>query len=116
VKVIIAGSRTITDASLVREAIEDSRFVVTEVVCGLARGVDALGRLYAQRNGIPVKEFPANWKKFGRRAGMMRNCEMAAYADALIAVWDGYSSGTKNMISVAKSLGLKVYVHEVATA
>jgi glycerophosphoryl diester phosphodiesterase len=115
-KVIIAGSRTITDAYLVRKAVEDSGFTVTEVVCGLARGADQLGRLYAQRNKIPVKEFPADWKKFGRAAGVKRNREMALYADALIAVWDGYSRGTKNMIETAKSLGLRVYVHTVAQA
>lgn len=112
-KVIIAGSRSITDAFMVRRAVEDSGFRVTEVVCGLARGVDKLGRLYAQRNNIPVKEFPANWEKFGRAAGFKRNREMALYADALIAIWDGYSKGTANMIRQAEERSLKLFVVKI---
>ena len=38
---------------------------------------------------------------------------MAAYAEALIAVWDGVSGGTKDMIERAKAHGLKVYIHNV---
>ena len=37
---------------------------------------------------------------------------MANYADALIAFWDGNSKGTKHMIELAKSRGLKVYVYQ----
>jgi hypothetical protein len=49
-----------------------------------------------------VKEFPANWVEHGRAAGPIRNGQMADYADALIAVWDGKSKGTGNMINQAR--------------
>jgi hypothetical protein len=39
---------------------------------------------------------------------------MASMADALIAVWDGKSRGTKNMIETAEKMGLRVYVHRYA--
>ena len=84
-----------------------------ELVSGCAGGVDRLGEKYADFYGIPVKQFPANWETYGKRAGFMRNIQMAEYADALIAVWDGVSSGTRHMINTAQQKGLKVYVHTI---
>lgn len=109
-RVIIAGSRTITDYSVVALAIKTSGFPVTEVVCGMARGVDNLGLEWALNTDTPVKRMPADWRKHGLSAGFKRNTEMAAYAEALIAVWDGHSRGTKQMIEAAKARRLKIYV------
>lgn len=110
-KTIIAGSRTINNLRLLEKTIDESGFEITEVVCGGARGVDDLGRKWAGNgNRIPVKLFPANWDLFGKSAGYKRNVEMAYYAEALIALWDGESRGTKHMIDIAKSKGLKVFV------
>lgn len=112
-KTIIAGSRSISLLSDIRRAVDSSGFKITEVVSGGARGADALGEMYANAKGIPVKLFPADWNKYGKSAGPVRNAQMAAYAEALIAVWDGESRGTKNMIEQAKLKGLAVYVHIV---
>jgi phage gp37-like protein len=113
VKVIIAGSRTVTDAEIVNKAIKQSRFKITEVVSGCAKGVDTLGEWWASQNRKLIKRFPANWREYGRGAGYRRNAEMADYADALIAVWDGKSRGTKHMIDIARRGGLKVFVFKV---
>ena len=112
-KVIIAGSRDITSYSLVEEAVASSRFAITEVVSGGARGVDELGEWYATERGLPIKRFPANWGQFGKAAGPIRNETMSKYADALIAVWDGESRGTADMINKAKLKNLKIYVELV---
>ena len=112
--VIVAGSRSITDIKIVAQAINESGFDVTEIVSGTARGVDVLGEEWAKSKGIPVKRFPADWEGLGKGAGFIRNAEMAEYADALVAIWDGKSRGTKNMIEQAKSKGLKVHVKEIA--
>lgn len=110
-KTIIAGSRNIQDLRFVEQAIEESGFNITQVVCGCARGVDDLGRKWAGNgNRIPVKLFMAKWNKLGKSAGYIRNKQMAEYADALIAIWDGESKGTKHMIDLAKERGLKVFV------
>lgn len=109
-KVIIAGSRTFTDYSIVEQAIKDSGFEITQVVSGAAHGVDTLGQHWAQRNGKTIKFFPAKWKTHGKAAGPIRNREMAEYAEALIAIWDGESRGTANMIKNAQELGLKCHV------
>lgn len=110
-KTVIAGSRSITDRKIVDEAIQASGFTITEVVSGGARGVDSLGECWASDNNIPVTRFPARWNLHGRSAGPIRNHQMADYADALIAVWDGESKGTLDMITQAKCRGLHVYVH-----
>lgn len=112
-KTIIAGSRTILNYWEVEKSVKDSGFLISEVVCGGANGVDSLGRKWGKNNQIPVKEFLANWNQFGKRAGYLRNEQMAEYADALIAVWDGKSKGTKHMIELAKHKGLEVFVREM---
>lgn len=109
-KTIIAGSRNINDLRLLEKTIEESGFKITEVVCGGARGVDNLGRKWAGNgNRIPVKLFIPNWDLFGKSAGYKRNVEMADYGEALIALWDGKSKGTKHMIDIAKRKGLKIF-------
>lgn len=114
-KVIVAGSRDIKKFSTVEEAIKLAKFNITEVVSGGAYGVDRLGERWAKDNNIPLKVFMADWIRFSNRAGILRNIQMAEYGEALIAVWDGCSTGTKHMIDIATKKGLKVYIHEVNT-
>jgi len=107
-KTIIAGSRDILNYRHVRTLIERSGIDITEVVSGCARGVDRLGERWAEENGVPVRRFSADWDRYGRRAGYVRNEQMAQYADAAIIVWDGRSRGTRQMLDLAKALGLEV--------
>jgi hypothetical protein len=111
-KVIVAGSREGFVARNVFEAIKESGFTITEIVSGTARGVDKDGEYYAACRELPVKRFPADWDQYGKAAGHIRNKQMADYADALVAVWDGKSPGTKNMIETMKSLNKPVYVYQ----
>lgn len=113
-KTIIAGSRSIKSLSTVISALDSCEFKneITEVVSGGATGVDQLGELLAKKIGIPTRIFLANWEKYGKVVGMIRNREMAEYADALIAVYDGVSRGTKNMIEEAKKKDLKIYIYD----
>lgn len=113
-KVIIAGSRTIFDSRLVYQAVERSGFEITEVVSGGAKGVDELGERWARSRSLRFTVFSAEWGKYGTSAGPVRNTRMAEYADALIAVWDGRSPGTGNMITTALAKGLKVFTLNLA--
>lgn len=110
-KTIIAGSRGCHDFKIVCKAIQESGFSdeISEIVSGGALGVDKLGEKFAAKFDIPVKIFLANWKKYDKVAGMVRNKEMADYGDALIAIWDGESRGTFNMIQEAEKRNLKVF-------
>ena len=113
-RTIIAGSRSITDYAVVEEAVRASGFEPSVVLWGGAGGVDALGKHWAEVRGLPWEPFFADWERHGRGAGPIRNQKMANNADALIAVWDGKSHGTKDMIAKAKRRGLKVYVHDLS--
>lgn len=112
-KTIIAGCRNFYDGAVLAAAIAESGFLITEVVSGGADGVDRLGEEWALTNGKPLQIFRADWKKFGNSAGPRRNTLMADYAEALIALWDGESKGTRNMIDQAATRGLLVYVHPI---
>lgn len=111
-KVIIAGSRDIVDYDLVCRVIAESGFEITEVVCGMARGVDTLGKKWADDNGVPVKPFKPDWTRYGKGAGMERNTDMAKYADALIAVTHG-TRGTEDMIKKARMHGLQRHIERI---
>lgn len=120
---IIAGSRDITDESLVDEAVKASGFTVTSVIEGGQRtyvgkrivgGVDWLARLWALKNGKPVKTINADWELYGRSAGPRRNSKMAEEGRQLIAIPRGESRGTRDMIKKAESRGLDIYIHRVS--
>jgi hypothetical protein len=112
-KVIIAGGRDYHEYDTLLEAIKESGFDITTVISGGAKGVDALGEQYAEGMNIPLNVYHADWERNGRAAGPIRNRKMAENGEALIAIWDGESRGTKNMIETATKLGLLVYVKRV---
>lgn len=112
-KVIIAGSRDFNNYDLLVKKCDKILSQIDnkiEIVSGKASGADTLGENYAKDRGYPVEPFPADWNNLGKKAGYIRNEEMAKYADALIAFWDGESKGTKNMIELAKKYNLKTKV------
>ncbi len=115
-KTIVAGSRDIFNPAEVWQAMEDAPWVITEVVCGGADGVDGIGAQLAYEAGITVQMFcvtKEDWDTYGKSAGPRRNRQMAEYAEALIAVWDGESRGTKNMIDEAQLRKLQVFIRYV---
>lgn len=114
-RVIVAGSRTICNQTFVfnhldRLLVNKQKYDRLQIVSGTARGVDKIGEAFAQARGYECVRFPADWEKYGKRAGYLRNQQMAEYADALVAFWDGKSPGTKHMIEIAKKYHLAVRV------
>ena len=111
-RVIVAGSRTFTDFTLMVKKLD--KFLANldnvEIVSGGARGADLLGVRYADIHDLPVKWFLADWDKHGKSAGYRRNEEMANYATHLVAFWDGQSKGTAHMVAVARRVALEVRV------
>lgn len=129
-KVIIAGSRKIHSLYLLKTAIANSGFIITEVVEGEASGVDTLASNWADDNNIPKKPFPADWdnllapgavirytkygKPFNANAGFDRNQRQADYGEALIAIrLHKDSNGTDDMIRRAKQKKIPIYVMTV---
>lgn len=113
-KVIVAGCRDFADYELLKEKcdfyLQNKKPENIVIVSGHASGADALGERYAQERGYETEIYPTDWKTHGRAAGPIRNAQMAAVADAPIALWDGKSHGIKNMIETARKHNLQVAV------
>lgn len=112
-RTIIAGSRHYDDYRQLRRLMRSIGFPITEVVSGCAPGADTLGEMWAAENGIPWREFPADWKRYRRAAGPIRNRQMADYADALVAFLAPGSRGTADMIKQAESRNLPMVVFNI---
>lgn len=115
-RVIICGSRdgiTLDDVSRAMRSSGIAAGDVSVVLSGCAQGADKHGERWAHNRDIPVEKYPADWEKYGRGAGPMRNIWMSKNADACVAVWDGQSKGTRHMMGQARARGLILYVHRV---
>lgn len=106
--ICINGSRSITNVNL-------GLFInpnhVGCVVTGGARGIDTLAEHWAKANKIEWVCYLPQWDLLGKRAGMIRNKEMVDFCDILISFWDGKSSGTKQAIEYAQSIGRPYICH-----
>lgn len=118
-RVIIAGGRDFSDYRLLERTVDG--FLSGRggeeiaILCGKARGADALGERYARSRGYRLQYYPADWERYGRAAGCIRNQEMAQNADALVAFWDGMSRGTGHMIGAARRRRLTVLIQPYRT-
>ncbi|PCI45876.1 MAG: hypothetical protein COB41_00360 [Proteobacteria bacterium] len=109
-KLIIAGGRDLNlSVGIVISVLGLHNICPDEVVCGMASGIDALGKQFANIKDIKVIEFPAKWKEHGRAAGPIRNKQMAEYGTALLLIWDGVSRGSASMKKEMEKLGKPVY-------
>ena len=117
-KIIVAGSRNVTLRQHVEYCINRGLQVLGhntpvgyEIVSGGAHGPDFLAEQWAKKHGKPFTLFKADWDTHGKKAGILRNIDMGNYADALIAIWDGKSKGTKHMIDYMYKLNKPIVVY-----
>jgi hypothetical protein len=124
VKLIIAGSRDLAvSTDMIHDEVDrmlaEHNVIPCELVSGCARGPDRAGENWAGGLEMTITRFPitpSDWRSYGKSAGPMRNCEMAKYADALLAFWDGQSRGTADMIQQMLDRGKPVRVVTVRSA
>lgn len=118
-KLIIAGSRTITDSSKLKEGLQQSPFKIKDIsriITGGADGVDNLAIEFAMEEKINFEViYPDYENNKSRLAPILRNEEMVEKGDTLLAIWDGQSNGTKSIIEKANKSGLEVYVHNTGS-
>ena len=103
-KLAIIGSRTLEQVDIEKYLPEG----VDEIVSGGARGIDSLARAFAERAGIKLAEFLPQYQSYGRAAPLVRNRQIADYADAALVFWDGSSRGTKYTVEIFEELSKKV--------
>lgn len=114
-KVAIVGSRDYPRLELVRMAVKHLTPEDT-VISGGARGVDSEAAAAAKRNGIPLIVFLADWEKYGKRAGFLRNTQIVEACDVVMAFWDGKSRGTMDTVTKARAAGKPVYLYGTGPA
>jgi len=112
-KVIVAGSRGFDDYQLLKSTLDHilrNKLPNVTIISGTASGADTLGEEYADKSDLECVRMPANWILHGKRAGYVRNTQMAVECDAVIVFWDGQSQGTKHMIEITKNLGKDIRI------
>lgn len=121
-RLIIAGSRSITEKSTVKEAFENSQFRwdnIDILVNGDADGVDSIAKELVENKEVDIELYPADdfleQAPSPKVAPVMRNTAMAENADALLAIWDGESTGTEDMINKAEKENLTIEIHRTDT-
>lgn len=112
--VCVCGSRSITNRKAVQDKIATLAFWLDPIIIvtgACDRGPDRFAEEWAENNRIVIKRFHAEWDTLGKKAGPIRNREMAEAVVAengyLVAFWDGYSTGTANMIDEFRNAGGK---------
>lgn len=114
-RVIVAGSRSFRDYHLLKETLDELAAELGKkkliVLSGHAEGADRLAEEWCRhRIGQVCEVYHPDYQKYGKVAPLVRNTEMVNAADALVAFWDGVSTGTKDVIDKARREGLKVKV------
>ena len=105
-RLAIIGSRTCPPVDIASYL----HFVPDTIVSGGAKGADTYAKEYALKNGIPIIEFLPDYRKYGRKAPLMRNFQIVDNCDYLLAFWDGVSRGTKFTIDYAVKRGISLKV------
>ena len=106
-RVLICGSRNWSNYDIILQTLADECIACSDnievVIEGECRGADLLGRRAAEELGIPVLQFPADWKKYGKWAGYKRNRQMLVEGrpDIVLAFQIGQSQGTQDMMDIA---------------
>ena len=111
-KVAVVGSREFTDYQLMRRILNKIATIIEidAIVSGGARGADTLAEKYANEHHIKTIIFPAEWDKYGNRAGFLRDEKIVKSSDVVVAFWDGKSKGTQHTINLGHKHGKKVIV------
>lgn len=101
-KLAIVGSRDFNNYDLFKQWTVKLFRHHMEIISGGARGADTLAKKYSKDYFCPYTEFPADWDKYGKSAGFIRNQLIVDNCDMVLAFWDGKSKGTQDTINKAK--------------
>jgi hypothetical protein len=110
-RVLVCGGRDFLDASRVNAVLGrlwTERGPITCLIQGGARGGDWMAAQWAKARGVTVAEFPADWKRYGRHAGPIRNRQMLEEGKPDLVVSFPGGRGTRNMVDQAEAAGLEV--------
>lgn len=104
-KVAIVGSRSISDQIFVETLFNCFVYIFgkpTKIISGGAKGIDTFADDFAHTSNIELQVFRPDWSKYGKKAGFVRNEDIIKNCDICLAIWDGYSNGTKNDLELCE--------------
>ena len=104
---LVAGSRQFNNYFVFYRYI--NRYLPKDaiIVNGGADGADQLAAVYSECNGYVYEAYDADWNRYGKQAGTIRNRELAKMITEAIFFWDGKSESTKELIEFVKQRGIK---------
>ena len=105
-KLLIVGSRSITDYDLEKHIPSETTMIIT----GGANGIDTLAEKYADKKRLSKLILRPEYHLFGKAAPLKRNEKMIEICDMALIIWDGASKGTKYSIDYAEKIGKRVTV------
>jgi len=115
-RIIVCGGCNYSNYEAFKRQLDQvlAKYENVTLISGHAKGVDTMAECYASEKKIPIKVFPAEWTKYGKAAGPIRNTAMLQYAleqtAVVVAFWNGASRGTGNMLKQAEKTGVECHV------
>lgn len=108
-RVLITGGRDFADIARLEETLNllHASNTIKLLIHGAAKGADTLASQWAIKNGVEELACPADWKRFGRGAGPLRNRQMLDHSPDLLVAFPG-GSGTADMINAALKRGVAI--------
>jgi hypothetical protein len=109
-RVLVCGGREYEDRKRLRTALSQmhAETPFSVVIAGGAPGADRLAEEWARHNGLPTIRMEANWTRYGRRAGPIRNGWMLTHAAPDLVVAFPGGNGTADMVRQASAAGVPV--------
>lgn len=110
-KVLVCGGRDYGDRAHLTQVLDKvhRHRGITILIQGGAKGADLMAAQWARVRHIPVKEYPAQWEKYGKSAGYRRNRQMLQEEQPHVVIAFPGGKGTDNMVELATKAGVKVY-------
>lgn len=108
-RLLVCGGRNFSDREYLEKFLDNLQVgeSFTTLIHGAARGADRLAGIWAKSRGLEVIEVPAEWDRYGRAAGPIRNNEMLKHSPDLVVAFPG-GVGTAHMIKLSLSKKLTV--------
>ena len=113
-KVLVCGGRDYADYERLYQILDDFNkgYPGLQICHGGARGADILAGGWAAERGVPCTVFPADWGRYGRGAGPIRNKQMLdEFKPNMVIAFPG-GAGTQNMIRLARKAGVIVHIQD----
>lgn len=114
-RLAIIGSRDFNNYKFLEETcknfIKQNNIINPTIISGGAKGADSFAEIFASICKYKFIKFPAEWDKYGKQAGIIRNEKIINNSDIVLAFWDGKSRGTQHSINIAKSKNIPIYIY-----